>query len=113
MTYCDGLKHSVLGVKKNTLERHSAESEAVALEMLGGIFLATPADLVLAITGIAGPSSPSPQKTIGSVWLAVGKRGEKPQVMQDVFSGNRQEIIEKASFIALQLLCDQASLFKG
>ena len=103
VTYSNTLKTTILGVREETLHKYSAESEQTTLEMLEGLFRITPADVALAITGIAGPSGGTEHKPVGTVWIALGVRDTFSKVHHFTLTGNRKEIIEQASLIALQL----------
>lgn len=70
--YHNDIKHSVLGVKKETLNQHGAVSEAVVREMVSGALKASGADYAIATSGIAGPGGGSDDKPVGSVWIAWG-----------------------------------------
>lgn len=70
VTYADHIKASVLGVQPATLEEHGAVSEAVVIEMAKGALERATADYAIAVSGVAGPGGGSPQKPVGTVWLA-------------------------------------------
>ena len=76
ITYSNEAKQKFLGVKASTLEQHGAVSEAVACEMAEGTRRASSTDYALAVTGIAGPSGGTPQKPIGTVFIALASTGQ-------------------------------------
>jgi nicotinamide-nucleotide amidase len=76
ITYSNETKQKFLGVKASTLEQHGAVSEAVACEMAEGARRANSADYALAVTGIAGPSGGTPQKPVGTVFIALASTGQ-------------------------------------
>ena len=110
--YSNDVKEKVLGVKRESLERYGAVSEAVALEMAQGIRALTGSDWGIATTGIAGPTGGSAEKPVGTVWIAVsGPKGSKAE--RFVFSSVRERNIGKASIKALEMLVDFAFAVKG
>ena len=71
ISYANSAKEKLLGVNPETLERHGAVSEAVAREMALGARAQFDADIALAVTGIAGPGGGSPEKPVGTVFIAL------------------------------------------
>ena len=78
VTYSNDAKVRLLGVKKETLDRFGAVSEQTAAEMAEGVRQALGTDLGISTTGIAGPGGGSPEKPVGTVFVAVSsKQGVK------------------------------------
>ena len=75
VTYPNEAKRGLLGVTAEALETHGAVSEPVVRQMAEGALAASGANLAVAVTGIAGPSGGSPEKPIGTAWIAVAQRG--------------------------------------
>jgi len=71
VTYADALKTGLVGVEAETLAKHGAVSEPTAREMAEGARRRTQADFALAVTGIAGPTGGTPDKPVGTVFLAL------------------------------------------
>lgn len=71
VAYSNQLKTSLLGVAETTLAGHGAVSEETAREMAEGVRRKTGADLGLSVTGIAGPDGGSPEKPVGTVYIAL------------------------------------------
>ncbi|MCE2780190.1 MAG: competence/damage-inducible protein A [Algoriphagus sp.] len=68
--YHNDLKEQLLGVSSATLMQHGAVSEETVREMATGIKKLFGADFGLASSGIAGPDGGSPDKPVGTVWIA-------------------------------------------
>jgi nicotinamide-nucleotide amidase len=68
--YHNGLKEQVLGVSSATLAQHGAVSEETVREMAIGVKKLFGADFALASSGIAGPDGGTPDKPVGTVWIA-------------------------------------------
>ena len=71
VTYANEAKEKLIGVKRETLEAFGAVSEQTAREMARGVRLALGADVGIATTGIAGPGGGTPEKPVGTVYIAV------------------------------------------
>lgn len=70
VAYANELKQHFLGVRAEDLQTQGAVSEVVARQMAESIRLQTGADYGLATTGIAGPDGGTPEKPVGTVWIA-------------------------------------------
>lgn len=68
--YHNELKEQVLGVKKSTLEAHGAVSEETVTEMANNVRVKFNSSIGIAISGIAGPGGGTPEKPVGTVWIA-------------------------------------------
>lgn len=80
-------KKKLLNVKSHTLEKFGAVSEETVKEMLTGLLDNLGTDLGIAISGIAGPGGGTPDKPVGTIWLAWGnkeaQRTRKLQLSRD------------------------------
>jgi nicotinamide-nucleotide amidase len=70
VAYSNEIKITDLGVKPETLEHHGAVSEATIKEMASLVRLKFSADIGVATSGIAGPGGGTPEKPVGTVWIA-------------------------------------------
>lgn len=75
VTYSNAAKQAMLGVPAAILERFGAVSRETAEAMAAGALARSPADLAVAITGIAGPGGAVPSKPVGLVYFAAAARG--------------------------------------
>jgi nicotinamide-nucleotide amidase len=103
IAYDDDVKVKVLGVDPATIREHGAVSEATAREMAAGIRRLLGSDIGVAITGIAGPGGGTPEKPVGLVWIAA-EVGGRVRASHRVYPGNREEIRQRASQSALDLV---------
>ena len=76
VTYANEAKGRMVGVKHETLVAHGAVSEETAREMAEGIRTTLGADYGIATTGIAGPGGGTPEKPVGTVYIAVASKAE-------------------------------------
>ena len=103
VAYSNDVKVDLLGVDASTLAAHGAVSEAVAREMAAGVARRLGAGCGVSVTGVAGPDGGSDAKPVGTVWYAVSLEGEA-QARRDVFTGDREQIRERAAQAALTML---------
>ncbi|NNG12165.1 MAG: CinA family protein [Halobacteria archaeon] len=102
VTYSNHSKQEMLGVPAATLEADGAVSEACVREMATGALQHSPADLALAISGIAGPGGDVPGKPVGTVCFAWATRGGAPRVETRHFSGDREAVRRQSVAHALE-----------
>lgn len=93
VTYSNGLKEKLLQVPAETLTCYGAVSAETAKAMVQGVLKTTPADYAVAVTGIAGPDGGSLDKPVGTLFVAVAKRGSTPVVTHFSFPGNREKTL--------------------
>ena len=87
VTYSNAAKTEMLGVPAALIAAHGAVSAEVAQAMAEGALAHSHADLAVAVTGIAGPGGATPGKPVGTVWIAVARRGDGGGAGSDVRSG--------------------------
>ncbi len=103
VSYSNEMKTDVLGVPRQLIENHGAVSPEVADSMARGATRLAHAQCAVATSGIAGPGGATPGKPVGTVCIAVTTpTGTVSDTYR--FTGNRAEIIEKASIKAIILM---------
>jgi nicotinamide-nucleotide amidase len=102
VTYSNKAKRKLAGVKKATLNKYTAVSEQTAKEMAKGTDLGPKADVIVSVTGYAGPDEED-GTPVGLVYIACNVCG-KMTVKEFNFTGNRAKIRESATVNALILM---------
>jgi nicotinamide-nucleotide amidase len=103
VAYDNAVKTKLLGVSDKSLEEHGAVSEQVAREMAEGCARALGTQVGFGITGVAGPGGGTPEKPVGTVWIAVAGVGET-RTLGRTYVGDREEIRLRATQAALDQL---------
>lgn len=102
VSYSNEVKHHVLKVNAEDIERFGAVSEPVARQMAQGSRKALSTTIAVSVTGIAGPGGERPGKPVGTVWFGLDSpHGTKAEVKY--FSGDRDLIREQTVAHALEL----------
>ena len=102
VTYSNAAKCEQLGVDAALIATHGAVSGEVAGAMAAGALAHSPADIAVAVTGIAGPGGAVPGKPVGTVWLALMQRGGAVQAERLQLAGDRASVRAQTVVIALQ-----------
>ena len=103
VTYSNAAKTAMLGVASALIEEHGAVSEPVARAMAKGALEKAAAQFALATTGIAGPGGGSPEKPVGTAYIALAGGGETV-VKHLFFPTDRETFKQLATQTALNLL---------
>ena len=74
ISYANEIKHKVLGVSEDDLNKYGAVSEPVAKQMAQGALKVSGADIAVSVTGIAGPDSDSTDKSVGLVYIGLADK---------------------------------------
>ncbi len=119
IAYDNRVKRQLLGVLDADLVAHGAVSEPVALQMARGVRIRLGTEIGVSVTGIAGPTGGTPEKPVGTVWIAIDVAEGRPPIPRPdgrdpivplqrarVFRliGDRAEIRHRAAQAALELL---------
>ena len=103
VAYADVIKTAALKVPLETLQAHGAVSEETVRAMAEGAQRLFSAEASIAVTGIAGPGGGTPEKPVGTVWLAARVHTDTRAVRR-VFPGDRDEIRLRSAQASLDLL---------
>jgi PncC family amidohydrolase len=103
VAYSNDVKQHVLGVAEDVLAAHGAVSQPVVEAMATGVKRVAGTTCAIATSGIAGPDGGTPEKPVGTVWMAVSC-GDKVVSECMNFAGSRTYIIERATQRALMML---------
>ena len=106
VAYDNSVKTGVLGVNPQTISRFGAVSEETAREMAEGMLRLAKTDYSIAVTGIAGPEGGTPEKPVGTVWIALASRNGVT-AERHRFADDRAINISRSAYTALNLLRKQ------
>ena len=104
VAYSNAVKEAQVGVAHELLVEHGAVSEQTALALADGARERLGADIGIGVTGIAGPGGGSEEKPVGLVWVAVSDADGARIVRSVRMPGNRAEIRDRTTTLALHLL---------
>ena len=103
VTYSNEIKHKMINVRKETLEKYGAVSEECVLEMAENSRKIMKSDISIAISGIAGPSGGTDEKPVGLVWICLSADGYI-KAYKNIFKGDRDKVREESVYFALCLV---------
>lgn len=104
VSYCNEVKHNVLGVSEADLNAFGAVSQPVVEQMARGAMRVLGCDCAVATSGIAGPGGGTPSKPVGTVWIAAAY---KERILSECFhfgENPRLENIRLSAEAALRML---------
>jgi nicotinamide-nucleotide amidase len=104
VSYSNEAKAELLGVDPALIAEHGAVSEPVAQAMAAGALHHFGADTAVAITGIAGPGGGTPEKPVGTVCFTVALAEGRTDTRTLRLPGNRSDIRERSTTVAMHLL---------
>ncbi len=106
VAYSNEIKMSLLHVSAETLEKYGAVSRETVTEMVKGAMKTLKTDCAVATSGIAGPGGGTPEKPVGTVWIAAAYKNEIVTMKQEGDEG-RKGNVKKAIQNALMLLYER------
>ena len=102
VAYDNTIKEQVLGVQQDTLMQYGAVSEQTVREMAEGVRKLMHTDYAIATSGIAGPTGGTPDKPVGTVWIAwATPKGTEAQCFHFGAAREREQITQRAVTAAL------------
>lgn len=104
VTYSNEAKTAMLGVPPELIAVHGAVSEPVARAMAEGALRKSGSTFALSVTGIAGPDGGTPEKPVGTAWIAMASRGKKTAAVKVFHPRNRLDFQLSATQTALDLV---------
>lgn len=99
VAYSNEIKTALLHVSAETLKKHGAVSRETVTEMVKGAMNTLKTDCAIATSGIAGPDGGTPEKPVGTVWIAAAYKNEIMTMKQEGDcgrAGNVQKAIQNA-----------------
>ena len=105
VAYSNEVKMRLLGVSPETLEKHGAVSRETVIEMVRGAMKTLKTDCAVATSGVAGPGGGTPEKPVGTIWMAVAC-GDKIVTRKEEGDLGRAGNVQRTIQDALALLCD-------
>ncbi|MEI6681715.1 MAG: competence/damage-inducible protein A [Bacteroidota bacterium] len=103
VAYANSIKESILGVDPGSLKNYGAVSKQVVTEMAVSTQILFKSDYVIATSGIAGPDGGTPEKPVGTIWIAIATP-EKVFALHYLFGDSRDRNIRRTALQALNLL---------
>lgn len=101
--YHNHIKHEQLEVDNSVFEKYGAVSKECVLQMAEHVKTKFHSDYAIATSGIAGPAGGTPDKPVGTVWIAVSSP-EKTLAMKFIFGDDRGRNIRMTAATALNML---------
>ena len=107
VAYDNRIKEQVLGIEHDTLMEHGAVSEQTVREMAEGVRALMCTDYAIATSGIAGPTGGTPDKPVGTVWIAwATPEGTEAECFRFGVAREREQITQRAVNEALVRLVE-------
>ena len=105
ITYSNSSKMKFLKVSSDTLNLFGAVSEEVVIEMINGLRVKTNSEILLAISGIAGPGGGSNDKPEGLIWISYALKNQLVKTSKlNLGPIGRELVREKSTIYSLKYL---------
>ena len=109
VSYTNEIKHNVLGVKTETLEKFSAVSEECTREMAEGVAKLLNTEVSVSVSGYAGPTGGTDEKPVGTVCFGFYVQGQLSSATKH-FIGDRANVRREATLYAIHALLEKLSI---
>ena len=103
ISYDNAVKIEQLNVPANIIESYGAVSEACVSTMASNVRKLLKTDYAIATSGVAGPGGGTPEKPVGTVWIAVSSEKETKATVFN-FGDNRERTIQRTAIQGLDML---------
>jgi nicotinamide-nucleotide amidase len=103
VAYSNEVKQHILGVDPYLLDKHGAVSKEVVEAMASHVLKMFSTDYSIAVSGIAGPEGGTPEKPVGTVWIAIGSKN-RILSKRFQFGDSRERNILRSVLAALSML---------
>ncbi len=108
ITYSNEMKKNLLNVPGKTIVKHGAVSHQTALAMVKGLKNLTGSELLISVTGIAGPNGGTTKTPVGCVYFGVGAKNKNKysfHTIKKIFNEkSRYGVQKKSTEFAIQLI---------
>ena len=105
ISYCDEVKHRILGVPQAVLEQYGAVSKQTAELMASGVRQLLKADIAVSVTGLAGPDADVFGHEVGTVFIGYCD-SQRCIAAEHHFTGDREEVRHKTIVTALEMILE-------
>ncbi|HZJ87393.1 MAG TPA: nicotinamide-nucleotide amidohydrolase family protein, partial [Erysipelothrix sp.] len=109
VTYSNRIKHEILNVDQDILKTHGAVSKETAEAMSQNLLKLSGADIVVSVTGLAGPTGGSKEKPVGLVYINVATKDKsitQKLMLSRGYKNERERIRLLSTSHALKLVLD-------
>jgi nicotinamide-nucleotide amidase len=103
-TYSNESKSELLNISLHDILKFGAVSQEIVCQMAEGVLSNSPVHLTSAVTGIAGPNGGSPEKPVGTVYIASACVSQKTLCKMFLFNGDRNKIRLETVEAALSMM---------
>jgi nicotinamide-nucleotide amidase len=104
VAYANDVKTGMLNINASDIARYGAVSRETAEQMAQHVRQLMGADYGIATTGIAGPSGGTPEKPVGTVWIALSEASQTVAKLFHYYGNIRENNIRRFGVTALDML---------